>query len=1191
MTAKRPHGDSGSVSVGLVLLVVIAVAGAALIFDGARYLAAERHASNTAEGAARAAIATGSPADGLDADLARQAAIDHAGQLGVAATDVQSRVSVPRRCRRDGHGTTTGNLRALHRISGPRRHRCWPGEIGVLVTRTQAVAARVGACAALVALLVVPPVLVAMLIGRPYPQWSTLTDELDRGQVSTDTVMRIAALVFAAIWVWLTLTIATETFRLLRNRRIDPSNRRPAPPAVRGRDTFIHRLVRLAVLGTIATAATITTWPTPSLATTGRSLTADVDRPPVSAPVDPADTAPATTRTTRMVADGRATPLSIAVDLGDETLRDEIVALNRTATWTGGVFPAGTVVTIPALDTPLEPPTAPSDAGVYVVQPNDGLWNVAEALLGDGRRHHELRLLLDGQHVAPGVMFTADTDTIHPGWTFQLPSGVATPSIADGGVHVVEAGDTLSSISQHHLGTADRWSELWALNRHTVMPDGRTFDDPNLIVSGWHIHLPATPADDESLEPQPDPAPTTTTEPSQPPTDTTVAAPRDVTPPPPTPRINGLPAPTAPATDHPRTPATHTAPVPSDIGTADDASSATIFTDADRSVWPNVVAGTLLTAGLAALITRLRRRRLSHLPPGRRLRPPTNTAAGTEHALLTRTRQPGISTITALLRSITPHASAHGTPAVRAVQLGHDRIEVLFAKPAPHPPKGWSTIDGGHSWTHRLDDPVTEHRQLLTPALITIGARTDDNAQEVLLDIETAGTVAIAGDRNAAIGLARSIVYELASYPLGVSMDVNLIGLDVPGAEHTDRTWTDTTIDRATRVAHQRALRAHADGHTPIEQRAGLTEDDGSTAPQVFVIDRDSLDGDDIDTLDQLVTLCQPSNGMITIIVGDHPGTGERIVAGADGTGLWSGVDLALPDVTDAAAAEIEELLDDLANAETELIEPGDLLATLAPTTPASHGASNGDSPDPLYEAPPYDVLVRVMGEPCADGVDLTADETELLSLLTCLRHHTEIHIGLIHESVGPERARKTIENRMSILRRKLGVGSDGHDLLPEATPSDRGHSHYLVSPLVLTDTDLLEHRYHASNHLNSGDALTVLRDGIDLMRGPLLRARKGYEFWPNTEGVTATMTSVLQTYATRLIELAAQANDTTLIVTTTARASRVLDDPLAELPIRQIEQALSNTISDDRLQQSVTDARRRLLSHLDETDPLAESA
>lgn len=91
----RLRGDRGSASVGLVLLVVIVIAGSGLIFDGARYLSAERHASNTAEGAARAAIATGSPGDGLDADIARQAAVAHATALGVPVADVT--VSFPAR--------------------------------------------------------------------------------------------------------------------------------------------------------------------------------------------------------------------------------------------------------------------------------------------------------------------------------------------------------------------------------------------------------------------------------------------------------------------------------------------------------------------------------------------------------------------------------------------------------------------------------------------------------------------------------------------------------------------------------------------------------------------------------------------------------------------------------------------------------------------------------------------------------------------------------------------------------------------------------------------------------------------------------------------------------------------------------------------------------------------------------------
>lgn len=1079
------------------------------------------------------------------------------------------------------------------------------------MTRIQGALARVGACVALIVLVVVPPILVALLIGRPYPEWSTLTREVEQGRVAADTVMRIAALLFVVIWIWLAITIASETFRLLRARAVDaPAVRRPSAPSVgRSRTTFVHRLVRIAVLGTVTTASTISAWPMAAMASTGASLAGSLDpRPPISAPADATETAPTPAQTTTIVADGRATPLSIAIDLGDETLRDDIVAMNRTTTWTGGVFPTGTVVTIPVIEVPAKPQPAVAD-GVYVVRPNDGLWNVAEAFLGDGSRHSELRSLLAGQEVAPGVVFDASTEVIHPGWTFQNPSTVTASGESATDSHIVQPGDTLSEISERHHGEADRWIELWDLNEGTVMPDGRTFDDPNLVIPGWRIELPAGAAVEPSVAPEVDPAPTLSLEVPVDPADvviettpTTVASSEpqarsipeaDVVdlsaPAMPSPQINRLPAPSvsAPPVSVTSVPATSlTLPAEDDL-------VAGVFTTAERSVWPTVLAGSLLTTGLAALIARLRRRRLSQLQPGRRLATPSNTASGAEHALLTRSAASDLSTITALLRSITPYASTHGEPpAVRAVQLGAERIEVLFAKPAASPPKGWSTIDGGHSWTHRFDDSVEEHRQLLTPALVTIGVRTDEAGDEVLLDLETAGSVAITGERSRSLGLVRSIVYELATYPLGVSMDVNLIGLDVPGAEHCDRTWTDTTIERAIRVAELRAERRVAEGTTPIEERAALDEDDGSTDPQVFVVDAALID--DGESLGRLVGLCKTSSGTAVVVLGDQPDAGERIIVNGDGTALWSGVDLVLPNVTDEAAEEIAELVEDLATAETELIEPDDLFASvLAAAEGSDKATTQDDETDSVqpYEPPPYDVLLRVMGEPRAEGVDLTADETELLALLVCLRHRTEIHIGLIHESVGPERARKTIENRMSILRRKLGAGSDGLDLLPEAAPGNHGRSQYLASPLILTDIDLLKHRLQESEEVASGEALAVLTGGLDLMNGPLLRSRRGFEFWPNSEGVVAAMTSVLQTYTARLIEAAADAKDAALIVTSTARAACVLDDPLAELPIRQIEHTVAQSLGDDHLQRSVDAARIRLDEYLDEVDPLAESA
>lgn len=80
--------DRGSAPVAMVILVAITLASAGLIFNGARFLAAERQASNIAEGAARAGAGTGTPTHGLQAAVATAAAVEHAVRLGVAASDV-----------------------------------------------------------------------------------------------------------------------------------------------------------------------------------------------------------------------------------------------------------------------------------------------------------------------------------------------------------------------------------------------------------------------------------------------------------------------------------------------------------------------------------------------------------------------------------------------------------------------------------------------------------------------------------------------------------------------------------------------------------------------------------------------------------------------------------------------------------------------------------------------------------------------------------------------------------------------------------------------------------------------------------------------------------------------------------------------------------------------------------------------
>ena len=92
--------DRGDLLMSLMLLVVVVLAGAGLIVDGGRVMAARRHASNIAEGAARAAVSSTTPVRDFQPDTAGEAAIDHAVRSGISAGDVAVVV-------RDGSVTVT----------------------------------------------------------------------------------------------------------------------------------------------------------------------------------------------------------------------------------------------------------------------------------------------------------------------------------------------------------------------------------------------------------------------------------------------------------------------------------------------------------------------------------------------------------------------------------------------------------------------------------------------------------------------------------------------------------------------------------------------------------------------------------------------------------------------------------------------------------------------------------------------------------------------------------------------------------------------------------------------------------------------------------------------------------------------------------------------------------------------------
>jgi len=102
MTAERtgaataPHPregrDRGSLTIVALILTTMCLGGGALIVDGGRALAARRHAANTAESAARYAVASQTLSADPDHATLRARAIEFATRAGVPPDDVDVRV-------------------------------------------------------------------------------------------------------------------------------------------------------------------------------------------------------------------------------------------------------------------------------------------------------------------------------------------------------------------------------------------------------------------------------------------------------------------------------------------------------------------------------------------------------------------------------------------------------------------------------------------------------------------------------------------------------------------------------------------------------------------------------------------------------------------------------------------------------------------------------------------------------------------------------------------------------------------------------------------------------------------------------------------------------------------------------------------------------------------------------------------
>ncbi|GJF30335.1 hypothetical protein KNE206_30350 [Kitasatospora sp. NE20-6] len=474
---------------------------------------------------------------------------------------------------------------------------------------------------------------------------------------------------------------------------------------------------------------------------------------------------------------------------------------------------------------------------VRSTSPAQSLWSIAQDQLGSGDRWQQIAALNEGRTMAGGRVFHADRP-IQPGWVLLMPgvpaatTAPATPVPGDSTTTVtVHRGDTLSAIAEEHLGSADRYQQLFDANRDRPEPGGAHLTDPDHIEPGWTLALPADTAA----------APSTGSKPTTPPTG------------PGTPGDqggsnsgSGNQSPTTAPTTTPPTAAptadaagSTAAAQPSPHAAAGPEHNQAASADSGDTVRHLAAGGAILAAGVLASIGFRRRLQQRRRQPTRRIPMPAGDSAGLERQLRATTNPTGLTLLDRSLRSMAARAADLGreVPQLEAVRVTGDTVELYLAAPtAPIPP--FTTADGESAlWrcsssTRNTALATAEEAARIPapyPTLVSLGHTPDGDP--VLVDLETMGLLCLDGSDDDVLAVLRAFTVELANSKIADDRLLLLAGIGQELAElyptHSDyyETLPDALATLAARDAFQRQALDDG-GHCSL--RAARVSDPGA---------------------------------------------------------------------------------------------------------------------------------------------------------------------------------------------------------------------------------------------------------------------------------------------------------------------------------------------------------------------------
>jgi nucleoid-associated protein YgaU len=791
--------------------------------------------------------------------------------------------------------------------------------------------------------------------------------------------------------------------------------------------------------------------------------------------------------------------------------------------------------------------TAVSAPVVVTVERNDSPWSIAETYLGEGLRWRELWDLNRGVVQADGRAWT-DAQVILQGWKLTLPADAtaATPEPATDShtsIYVVVKGDTLSDIAEDELGNERLYPQIVNLSRGTEQPGGRHLTDPNLILPGWKLTLPATThatATPPVADPTPSPIPVDVPAPTLPPP---TVEPIVTTLPPPT---TTVPTTTAPTVVAPITAASPTVPSPATTETPVVHSDAR-HTPAGKSslaLLAGVGGSLVLASGLSIRITMLRRRRMSR--GGGHLRK-IETRLADAQTIRRAGDVPIVRWAGQELASLVLRLDRHHlTGGPLAVELSEEAgIEILWSSPQQHAPEPWRIRDGGAAWrlAYDPDAPTPPDRlSAAIPALVTVGTRDD---RQLLLDLEAFGTISVTGPDDRVDAFLRSVALELATSEDLADAYPELVGLDLPGGPHP-RVSTATFDEAIATLAD--AKKSNLDSIATIGLDNTFLARVGEPTPleaNVVIVARDAAG------CAEMLTDATPHCGIALVIGRDLPRAGCHIRISDDGTARIEPLGIEM--IAIGIAADAADAIDDVFNELHQLIRSPEF-SDPVPVVDAAAAHEQTDAEDDGSDAtlPPVlnlgseparclkpisSLLVKVLGVPSIpDRPNLGRRDVALTAFLACREGPT--FGGALQDAIweGDSIEQKTVWNIVGALRTALGKFDDGAPILPK---KDRIKNTIQLDPRVTTDLAQLRDAVRGLGTMSSGEAFTQLSDALQHVNGAPFDA--ALFDWAHTNQLVAEASELIEQASCKLVDLALEQDMIDFAREVTRRALRSL--------------------------------------------------